>query len=244
MRITVNHEEAKRVYGKLRDSLAQEKREGIHASDLMNPRMSYWKKVDPRPATEEEIGWWMAGRAHHYFMVAALTGVEDHQEASLQDPETGLYFSPDLVSLKGEFKTSRRQTLPKDEKDAKTVFQHYIKQCRVYATKMKTLSWKLYVFFLGVREAVRSVPRFKVYDLLFTKRELANTEKMIADTVAALNTALKKKDHTGLPLCDAWMCYRLETVKRNGVIVASKKIPVCPYWDQCKPEGRWTDVTE
>lgn len=213
----------------------------IHASDLTSPLKAYWQRIVPKPPTEEEVGFWLAGRGHHYFLVYAMTGVDDSQEESLVHPELGIHYSPDLRAASGEFKTSRRWSKPQGEIEAADAFKGYVRQCRIYAVAENKKIWNLYVLFLMPEERPqdgRRVPDIQVYTLHFTDEELERERKDIIKTRKAIQTALKKKDPSKLPLCEEYQC----VVRRGqGRGVPKKVIPTCKWFTECKPQTRYED---
>lgn len=208
-------------------------REGYHVSDLLHPLKTYWQKISDIAPTEEELGYWFVGKGHHYFLVAALTGTS--VEESFVDKETGIIATPDLLALSGEFKTTRWSIVPKGEKAALKAFKFYFPQCKAYAALTNRLIWYLYVLFISPydKDTKRKIPRLKVYKLEFTKRELGATKAHLKRKKGLLEEALKKKSHKNLPLCTPGICY---IDRGNG------KIPICRFWDICKPKGRYASV--
>ena len=253
MKISPDRQTTVELYDKLRVGLAAEVREGVHVSDLLQPRKAYWQKLNPLPPTNDEIGYWLAGRAHHYFLVQALTGVDDSQEASLIDPETGVHYSPDLVQLRGEFKTTRWSTLPETEAAALRTFDGYIPQCRAYAALMRVSEWRLYVFFLVAddKDTGRKIPTFRVYKLEFTEAELEQERQDVKLRQSALLDAIAARTPEVLPLCPQYACYIERRIRNgepsyvrganNGRLPAKARTPICKYWHLCKPEGRYVE---
>jgi len=238
--IRPNKAAAVELYRKLGASIEAEQRTGIHVSDLLQPRKAYWAKTMPLPPTEAEIGYWLAGKAHHFFLVQALTGVSDTQEASLVDLATGVHYSPDLVALKGEFKTTRWGMLPTTLQAVTRATEGYIAQCRAYAALMRTCEWNLYVFYLMALDLKidSKPPRLKVYTLLFEEEDLALERNTLAYKKHKLEAALDIHDPLELPLCSEFMCYRMVGHGRGR----KKTIEgVCKWWNVCKPEGRYID---
>lgn len=244
MKLTPNKEIEEELYTQLSASLQEEEREGIHVSDLSMPLKAYWGKKLNLPPTRDEIGYWLTGRGHHYFLVKALTGIEDSEEASLVHGELGIHFSPDLLKLRGEFKTTRWTSLPKNEKEAKRVFESYIPQCRAYAILTGVTLWRLYVLFIVPidLETGRKIPRLKVYDLEFSKADITKGLTQLTKTKEEFTQALESDDPSALKLCPEFACFirrkvRLPGAKRRTEII----IPTCKYWDHCKPKGRYVE---
>lgn len=240
MVIRPNKVAADNLYQKLSDALEAEVRTGVHVSDLLQPLKAYWSKVDPRPPSRDEVGYWLAGKAHHFFLVQALTGIDDSQEASLVDPVSGIHYSPDLVELKGEFKTTRWAIMPTTAKAVEKVVSSYVPQCRAYAALMHSLEWNLYMFYLTALDlkTKRKIPRLKVYTLVFTEGELEDERVELAGRAASLENAVLTANPESLPLCSPFICYRM---KGNGRGHKKTIEGVCKWWDVCKPKGRYPD---
>lgn len=234
MKVALNREKAKKILEDLRTELLSESREGVHASDLLYPRKAYWRKVQPLPPTDDEVCTWLAGRAHHYFLVKAVAHVDDSQEASLYSEDLEIQFSPDLLSLEGEFKTSRRWAVPKNEAEATVLAGYYKDQCLTYAVALKIQHFTLYVLFLSVKnkQTGSNTAAFKVYDLTFTEEEVAAKREELIQTRKLLLDAVAAKDCSQLPLCPEKFCYRLRGRGKNR-----KPEGLCPYFSQCKPLG-------
>lgn len=225
------------IYRKLEAALAKERQRGedIHASDLSSPMKAYWQRVHPLPPTRDEIAFWLTGRAHHYFMVHAQTGVDDSQEESLYVQDLDLYYSPDLNTAKGEFKTSRSWRIPDSEEEALRDFESYEKQCRVYAAARKVTEWYLVVLYLNPppRELDgRKVPLIRAYKYSFTKKEILDERKKIKRQVAEIRTAIQQRDPSSLSWCTSYFCYKKVGQGRGR---PSKIVPLCKYFDICKP---------
>ena len=238
MQIRPNKQAVEVLYTKLKEALVREDREGTHVSDLLQLRQAYWKRVCPLPPTDDEVGFWLAGKAHHYFLVQAVTGIPDSQEASLVDIETGIHYSPDLLELKGEFKTSRWAILPTTEEQAIRAVSTYIPQCRAYAALMNTLNWNLYVFYLTALDfkTRRKIPRLKVYTFEFTDEELREERNGLRIRSALLDTAVRELVFESLPLCSEYLCFRMQGHGRGKKRTVEG---VCKWWEQCKPTGRY-----
>ena len=236
MRITWNQELEDKLVQDVYAFMQRDQRTGVHASDLETPRKAYWQQVHPLPGTPREIGYWLTGRGHHYYLVLALTGKPDSDSGSNYSEELGLHYSPDLPL--GEFKTTRSPREPLNEDDAKRSFEWYRKQCCTYAVASNVDHWNLYVLYIcpksqDFKETLGPFPR--VYTFEWTPEELAEHKAWIISTRTAIESALAAKDHTALPLCDEKKC-----ITWVGQGVGKPRIPVadCKWFDKCKPEGR------
>lgn len=242
MTITPNDELEVLIMGRVRECMAkkpQRDEANIHASDLKELRQAYWQRVAPRPATPAEIGFWLAGLGHHYYMVYSMYGIDDTQEESLFDEELGILYSPDLNSDRGEFKTSRYWQVPNGPLEAADAFRFYERQCRIYAVTAKINYWNLVVLFLFPPNAYnQKQPVLKAYTYNFTDQELEDERQQIKMDVSALKIALAKKDHLALPLCSEGICFKMIGQGRGR---PKKMVPMCKFWEDCQPEGRYVN---
>lgn len=217
-------------------------REGIHASDLSQPRRTYWAAVHPLPATDAEVGYWLTGRGHHFYTVYALTGHPDTDTGGKFSEKYGIWYSPDLDELQGEFKTNRLTFEPSTQEECERFFSSYIEQCQIYAACEGINTWHLYVLFMclvdpATREKVAPIPR--VYDLEWTKAEMKERGKWIIEQRELIEDAIKRKDPSKLPLCKEAFC-----MKFRGQGRGKPRIPMasCKWFSLCKPEGRYEQV--
>jgi len=101
---------------------------GLHMSDILSPRLGYFRMTDPKPPTEAEVGYFIAGLAHHDVILSIMkrknidpTGATD--EGSVKWGE--VYYSPDYnMGFLAEIKTTRRQWEPKHTNKVKPSAHH------------------------------------------------------------------------------------------------------------------------
>ena len=75
MDLTRNQANEKWIVERVKTYLNKQPRgDGVHVSDLVHPRKAYWKKIDPRPMTDDEAGYFVAGRGHHEVIEAIIEG--------------------------------------------------------------------------------------------------------------------------------------------------------------------------
>ncbi len=67
--------------------------EPLHVSDLLNPRWAYFQRVMPRPITDDELGYFIAGRGHE----DALWRLHGYQQGE-QRIAYGISFRPDFYT--------------------------------------------------------------------------------------------------------------------------------------------------
>ena len=243
MKIYRNTKREKELFAAVQKTLEQQ-REGIHASDLLAPRLSYFRKLHPLPLTAEEVGYFATGHGHHMFLVHLSTGKKNaSQEESFVSKEYGITYSPDLAAEKTEFKTARyakmHTTVAQCEKD----FDRYIQQCLIYALCEKVDYWHLLVLYIGLRKIgpdgtyigglKAPIPRW--FTLRWDEKELQEGDIWLKKQVRLLTDALETLNHKKLPLCEEWQCVRWDPEVKAKVIQ-------CPYWKQCKPTGRYGKI--
>lgn len=202
--------------------------EGIHASDVLSPRIGYWSTVDPKPLADRLVTMFLVGKVLHSFVLSAVEGIQEDLDrtdaGSRESKKLGIWYSPDRL-VKGEvteFKTARNFKAPDTLDDLWT----YVEQLVVYMAATETRASKLWVLYLNLRdEEKRTAPEFRCYTLSLSQADLARAKSEVRQRAEDLRQALEQKDHTGLPLCAEWKCG------------ATK----CDWWDQCRPEGRWRE---
>lgn len=198
-------------------------REGIHASDLLNPRKGFWRHTKPLPPTDRDVGFFLVGRILHAFVLhdQGPIDLDKTDEGSTHDTDLDLYYSPDKLhdDFVEEFKTSRSYYEPRELKDIQT----YLEQLLIYMAMKRMTRGRVSVFYLNARDAAgKTTPTFRVYNVSVPVEELDALRLELRTQRNALADALASGVHTALPLCPEWMCHPEQ----------------CPYWDDCKPEGR------
>lgn len=202
-----------------------ERTPGIHASDMLDPRRGYWQRIKPLPLDDRLAAIFLVGRVLHGFVLNAVDdkkGLGDTDEGSNYSEELGLWWSPDKTAggKVRELKTSRSFQEPAKIGD----LRQYLEQLLVYMAATNTTDSQLWVLFLNLKdEQGRTSPQFRAYDVVITEEELKAVQADVKATRDALQTALEAEDPASLPLCRDWLCSR----------------KMCPYWDNCKPEGRY-----
>jgi hypothetical protein len=246
MKITRNTEKEQILLAALRESF-DEPRTGVHLSDLMSVRSSFYGRIMPLPLTETQIGYFASGRALED-VVARLVGIEVGAVPAKRVSVPGLVagegrerfgisYRPDFRWHDGfrevpvEFK-SRRAEFAEPGTEAQK-YSHYLDQLRGYCALDDATKGGLYLFDIGggcptcfyTRE-----PSFAYYDVMylpdeleFTRQELQRRRDMFL-TALADGTAMAG---WALPLCEAWKC------GKNKKTVVTKA--------QCSAEG--CDVT-
>ncbi len=212
-------------YDCLRESFGPQARGGIHLSGLVSPRQEFWQHAVPMVPTDDELGYFTAGRGHEDALQRFLGQDFKHTEEALID---GILLRPDFEAISNriiplgehaEFKT-RRANLPKNDDEAQEAFSHYRHQVRGYMALKRRNTMYLVVFSLvegKTGDALsRSHPVFAVYVETMTDAELEAERQALQARRATLllaraahaagDTNAVEMELLMMPLCEDWMC--------------------------------------
>lgn len=194
----------------------EREREGTHASDLLDIRQSYWKKVNPKPTSDKEAGYFLSGECVH-FGVQNILGVKEEEKVLFNDI-TGSIDLP-VNGCPGELKGARNKTIPKEPNDT------YVEQLSFYcAMKNSKLGYIIVLYYNPGRTGkVSTYPQFRIWEIEFTDEELKNIRGIMTQRKDALLSALQTGNYGSLPLCREWKCSE----------------EWCKWYHECKPEGRY-----
>ena len=235
LKIDRDHDEEKDLLAKARAYLEASNRTGIHASDLIDPRIAYFRKITKAPIPDRLINMFMVGQIAHAIIEVIKGATGDYTKPdsgtklwsdALNNPELELHYSPDFFNFKGEpdeIKTTRSFYLPKAPylPDDDT-YHMYFEQLLTYMAVEDKTTGRLSMLYLNSKdETGKTAPQFFVWKIETTHEALAAYRKIISREMKRLQKALDTKDHTVLPLCRAWKC-------RD-----------CEFWGSCKPDGRF-----
>jgi hypothetical protein len=205
-----------------------ERAEGVHVSDIVFPRKSYWRGIDPKPMTDDEALFFTAGRAHHEMLEAFFDSKTNKKRADAGEHVwKGIYYSPDIkYPHPDEIKTSRSQYPPGEHANLAKEFKHYLSQLTKYMGAMNDNQGALTVFYISAKNqdtGIGTKPQLRCYDVFLTDAELKKVRKNMLLKKTALIAAKKNKNVALLPLCPAWLC--------RG----------CVWLEKCKP---WNGTIE
>ncbi len=216
--------------------MSGEREEGIHASDLLDPRQYYWKRKHPLPLDDKSVMFFLIGRIQHEIEVQYRTGAKgEMDEGSHYHKELGIWYSPDgkLTLRDGsvipeEYKTTRSKVDPRTLAAVKNSYGSYLEQLQVYMACMGVTKGSLKVLLISNQPEgeTYTVPVIRVYRYEITDKFLQRIKKEIKSTVKLMNEAVKQDDHRKLPLCRYFKCSK----------------SMCGWWDMCLPEGRHPDA--
>jgi hypothetical protein len=204
-----------------------ERAPGVHASDILDPRLAYWRRKQPRPLPARLVWMFATGRILHELWYSARRGLRHlvSDGGPRRSEDLGITFSPDdcevIDGRPVEWKTTRSFYAPTTLRDLRV----YVEQLLVYMAALDVRTGDLPVLYLNLRdpETRRTEPQVRVFELRVAQHDLDALKTEIRETARALQDALARGDHTALPLCREWKCGRDR----------------CDYFDHCKPEGRW-----
>jgi hypothetical protein len=209
---------------KCRTWLTQDARkDGIHASDLLDPMMAYWKRKKPQPLTDRLVNMFIVGKFAHIIILSAVDGVKGidmaSDEGSKYSEELGIWYSPDkmLNGIPREVKTTRSFYDAKTYKDLAL----YIEQELIYQAAENSLTGQLWIMYLNLKEDGKTTPSWRVFTIKVTQAELDAFKKQLRATRDQLVKAIETDDYKQLPLCRVFKC-------RD-----------CEYFEDCQPAGRY-----
>lgn len=213
MKIARDEEKERWLLDRVKGWLNRHPRSGIHVSDLLYPRKTYWRRVDPKPMTDVEAGYFIAGQGHHFIVEAIIEGDKKGKGADAGTHEwEGIYYSPDsrLQLDPTEFKTSRAKYGPKND-DEETLLKEYVlylKQLFPYMAIEGRTKGNLIILYLNLKnkELNKTVPQFRWYTVELTPEEIEQWRTKLKIAKARLETAIAANDHKALPLCPPFMC--------------------------------------
>jgi hypothetical protein len=210
-----------------REWLMKEERDPrIHVSDLLDPRVGYWQRMEPKELSDKLVTMFLIGKVLHAFVLSAVDGDKgtdlSSDEGSKWSQDLGICYSIDKnLKYPRELKTSRSYYEPKSAKD----LMMYIEQLMCYMVAEGKTKGQIWILFLNAKDpkTKRTAPAYRAYTIRVTEAELADYRAQMKATQRKLSQALKKKDHTILPLCRSFKCSEID----------------CEWWESCQPEGRY-----
>jgi hypothetical protein len=221
-----------------------------HLSDLLSPRQAAFSRLLPKPPTDAEIGYWVAGRGHEdvYGRVSGL-------ERGSPSERFGIVYSKDF--FKGwpvELKT-RRRNLAKPGMETET-YAKYIDQVRGYCAMDEMPAAWLIVFSLVEDQPDGStLPGWGVYHLTFTELELEAERARMQVMRDRFLAALEAQDPRSLPLCVAWMCGKQSRTMATPPVCRTCRVDgeprvfatdwgIAKHQESVKKRGQAHDVSE
>lgn len=227
LEITRSTKSEQALVDKSRKWLEQDGRKtGIHASDLLDPRMAYFRHKHPGPIPDRLVNMFIVGKIAHALVLSAVDGAKglnpESDEGSVWSEELGIWYSPDktLSGIPRELKTTRSPYEAKYPKD----LAMYCEQLMIYMAAQNSTVGQLWILYLNLRdEEGNTAPQWRAFTVRVSQQELDVYKAYLLGTRQLLEGARKVGKHDALPLCREFKC-------------GKKK---CEYWDECKPVGRY-----
>lgn len=197
----------------------------FHVSELLQPRMAFFNRRDGREMTEQDIKMYIPGSAFHEYLQKVLGSHLAEKRISFMDDIVGTIDWAGAYVL--EIKTSRKWKIPELPE------AHYVGQvCKYMAIEKRLEGYILVVYFTAGRTwdgKNASTLELMAWKIETTPEEQALELKYLVDTRANLIEATQTGKFEKLPLCYSFCCfseYKKEITK------------VCPYYNECQPNGR------
>lgn len=203
-----------------------ERKSGLHASDLLDIRQAYFKRKYPEPLPDRLVTVFLLGKLAHAAVLSAVDEVPGIDFASdggsIWSEELGVWYSPDKIidGVPCELKTSRSFYEAKAVKD----LANYAEQLMIYMAAMGSTVGEVWVLYMNLKDDTGATsPAWRVFPVKVTKEELDAYKRQLVEARRSLEQALETDEFQELPLCRTWKCGEKH----------------CEYWKQCKPEGRY-----
>ncbi len=206
-----------------------EKRTGIHASDLISPRLTAWRRVSGDAGVPDHlVNMFVVGQLAHAIIEVIHAGDGTYLTHGMDDGTKiykDLHYSPDILEYKGgpaEIKTTRSfyepkaAYLPDDE-----TFHAYFEQLMTYMAAENKVEGRLVMLYLNMKVDGRTRPQFYIWSVKTSPEALAAFRRVLEQRMTQLSQALADKTPNILPLCRPFLC-------RD-----------CEYWSKCAPPGRF-----
>lgn len=203
-----------------------ERKPGVHASDLMDPRIAFFKRKHPAPISDRLVNMFLVGKIGHIIVLSAVDGADglnmESDEGSSWSEDLEIWYSPDktLNGIPRELKTTRSYFEPKTHTDLAL----YVEQLAIYMSARNTTTGQLWVLYLNLKDADgKTAPQWRAYTVKMNQEDLDGYKAQLKQTRKELVLAWETGDFQQLPLCRKFKCG-----KKN-----------CEYWEECRPEGRY-----
>jgi hypothetical protein len=226
MKIVRDKKVERNYLGKIQKSYENKERTGLHVSDVLDPRLWYWKNKKPLPLTDAQIGYFLSGEILHVGVQTKLGIVKEKKV--LFGNVKGSIDLPSIEGHPGELKSSRKWTIPEVPEET------YIDQLIYYCAADGSSTGYIWVFYFtpgrNWKHNKSTDPTFIMWRCEFTDKEIEQAKKRLTVLPKKMLKAEREGDHTILPLCHKWKCC---ADSKWGTEVR------CPYWEDCKPKGRY-----
>lgn len=224
--ITRDELEEVKLYQEIRTWLEKsdtKRSDEIHATDLIDPRIAYWRRKAPKELSERQVWFFSVGKILHNLILILDETKTD--EGTFE--ELGILYSPDKLQdgHPVELKTHRGQTEPALSNIQKE-FSHYFEQLLIYCVLTNSLIGFLWVLFINLKDRTnRTAPEIRCYRVVLTEGQFYQVESEVTRMRDLLTDTLTTNNYRQLPLCRSWKC---------GT--------ACGWWHQCQPELRYPNT--
>lgn len=210
-----------------------ERKPGLHASDLLDPRLAYFKKKNPAPIPDRLVNMFIIGKFGHIIVLSAADKVRGinmaSDEGSVWSEDLGIWYSADktINGVPRELKTTRSFFEAKTLKDVAL----YVEQLMIYMVGNKSTTGQLWILYMNLKDedGVTS-PAWRVFTITCSEEDLEKYRVQLKATAKSLNTALQTGRFQDLEPCRPFKC--------------GPGPKGCEFWEQCKPEGRYPKKTK
>lgn len=231
MKIARDNQRAEEIWSFVRAAFSKPrelKPDEVHVSELLAPRKAYWvRTTGEERVSEEMIGLFAAGEAWH-LLLQHVCGIEF---AEKKVRHCGVIGTQDLHPPDGEsteLKTSRKYTVP-DECEPR-----YVDQITAYMAMEDAPVGHVVVIYTNAGRkwdgSKSSMVERASWRIELTKKEREDIRAALVEQKDRLLEAVKNKQPKAVDLCADWMCANIYKGEVNSV---------CPFYEDCKPEGRW-----
>ena len=236
MNVIRNNKRAEQFWEFLREDFTKPRAltpDKVHVSELLAPRKAYWTRLLGERVTDEMIGLFATGEAFH-LMFQRAAGMEfAEREVSLRPKGVvvGVVGHQDIVPPDGEtteVKTSRKWTVPTDPEP------RYIDQITAYMAMEDLPVGHVMVLYLtagrrwnGTKPSALELVSWQVE---LTADERADIRKQLLLEADRLMKAVTARKPLEVDLCPEWQCANIY----KGEVQS-----VCPFYEDCQPEGRY-----
>ena len=202
--VEVNRTQQEAMVAALKTFLSRP-RTGISVSDLLFPRKTFYsRKHTEVEVTEDEMGYFIAGRGHHD-IIGILTTTDEFTEVKVE--WEGIKGHIDIYEdVPIEVKTTRLNRIATREELIRNN-SHYFEQLGMYCAMTNHNVGRLLLFYLGVKNGDnKTLPKLVVYDV--TYKDMGGIRKEMLERKKLLEDAFSADSAEKLPMCPKWMCQR------------------------------------
>ena len=198
----------------------------IHVGDLLAPRFAYYQIKNGRVMRPEDVDMFIPGTAFHELLQKAMGQEYAEKAVELENIVGHIDF---LKTFVVEIKTSRKYTIPEFPEE------HYLAQCKYYMVMADVrLGYIVVIYFTAGRNPWKkkaSTLEVVAWSVEITDEEANDVYNEMLDIKENLEKAISESNPSLIPICkETWRCLQ---IYKNEVT------KICPYYEECKPSGRY-----